>query len=141
MVSVSCSKKTTFDPNKVDSFVFGSAYGMCAGDCAKFFAIANQQLFPDTMAYYTGFTGFSSTHLPDAKYQLAKQLVDEFPTYFINHPNTTFGCPDCADQGGIYIELKENGRVKKWSIDTDVSKQPAETKDYIAKLRTVLRQL
>jgi len=143
LVFSSCSKDADkFDPSSVDHFSFGTSYGMCLGDCAKFFAIANRQLFPDTLSnYYTGTVGFSSTPLPDAQYQLAKELLDNFPVYLINHPDTTFGCPDCADQGAIHLQIKENNVVKTWHVDTHVSNQPVEIRNYIARLRAILDQL
>lgn len=99
MMFGSCNKSNDlFDPSSVEHFSFGTSYGMCIGDCAKLFAIANGQLFPDTLStHYTGTVGFSSKPLADAKYQLAKELLDNFPVYLYNYADTTFGCPDCAD--------------------------------------------
>ena len=85
---------------------------------------------------------FKNETLPVDKFNLAKKLLDKFPQYLLFNPNKTFGCPDCADQGGYYIEIKEkNGEVKNWHIDTDTSKQPAEIRAYIEDLRMLLGQL
>lgn len=140
----SCSKDSNerFDPNSVDHFSFGTAYGMCIGDCAKFYAIAKQQLFADTIKkYFVEPLGFSSTPMPDAKYQLAKQLLDSFPAYLLNRADTTYGCPDCSDQGGVHLQMKQNGVTRTWHIDNFVQNQPVEIRDYINKVKVVLNQL
>lgn len=136
---ISCKKETTkLDP---EYFSFGTAYGECGGNCANFFQIRDGQLFPDDMDYLVSPLVFQDEALPSDKYELAKTLLDSFPTYFLDDPNQTYGCPDCADQGGIHIEMKKNGEVIYWHIDTIDSNQPEEVQDYIAELRSILDQL
>ncbi len=139
----SCEKSAdSFDSTTVDYLAFGTSYGMCTGDCAKLFSISNKQLFPDNMNYYySGQISFSSTPEPETKYQLAKELLENFPVYLINHADTTYGCPDCTDQGAIHLQLKQNNVVKTWHVDTNISKQPVEIRNYIARLHTILAQL
>jgi hypothetical protein len=141
----SCSKddgNEFIDPNTVDHFSFGTAYGMCIGDCARFYAIANHQLYADTIKrYFVEPLGFSSTPLPDVKYQLAKQLLDSFPTYLLNHVDSTYGCPDCSDQGGVHLQMKQNGTLRTWHIDNFTQNQPVEIRNYINKVKVVLNQL
>jgi hypothetical protein len=66
---------------------------------------------------------------------------DNFPEYLLDNPGKTFGCPDCADQGSFHIEVKENGVLKFWHIDTDSNKQPAEIRSYMERMRVILSQL
>lgn len=138
-----CSKKEIlFNANGVEYFTFGIAHGYCIGDCAKFYKIENGQLFADNITTYSGSqVSFSSTAMSTIKYELAKPLIENLPMYLINHANTTFGCPDCSDQGGIHVELKQNGVVKTWHIDTFNQHQPDEIKNYITQLITILDQL
>ena len=84
---------------------------------------------------------FKSTALNNEKYLIAKPLIDSFPAYLINNPDTTFGCPDCFDQGLLYIELKSNDGIRYWNIVMDENSQPAEIRDYVRKLLTVLSEL
>ncbi|MCX6334918.1 MAG: hypothetical protein NT092_11550 [Bacteroidia bacterium] len=130
------------DPLDIDYFAFGTAYGECLGNCANFFMIKDNNLYADDMDYYSGSTlKFQNEPLPVEKYNLAKQLLDDFPGYLEDNPNVSFGCPDCADQGGIHIEIKEDGVVKSWHIDTFVTNQPDKIRDYIQEMLDVLEQL
>lgn len=123
------------------AFSFGVSHGFCVGECAKFYSITNEQIFPDDMQRLQKPLLFKTTALSNEKYLVAKSLLDSFPAFLINNPDTTIGCPDCHDQGAIYLEAKGDGVVKTWNIDTDENKQPAEIKAYIQQLLTVLNQL
>lgn len=134
-----CKKDDTPVP---EYFAFGTAYGFCAGNCANFFMIRDENLYPDEMDYYFGSDmKFRSDPLSKDKYGLAKKLVDDFPQFLKKNPNKTFGCPDCADQGGIHIERKVNGEVQVWHIDTNVNSQPAEIRDYMQEMTGIIQQL
>jgi hypothetical protein len=134
------SKKET-DLASPAFFSFGASYGFCVGDCANFYLIEKQQIFPDDMKILQKPLIFKSTALNNEKYLIAKPLIDSFPAYLINNPDTTFGCPDCYDQGAIYLELKNEEGVKYWNIDMDEKGQPGEIRDYIQQLILVLNQL
>lgn len=93
-------------------FALVSAHGFCLSNCADFFVIKNGNIYPDDFDYFVdSATKFKSEALPIQKYNLAKKLTDDFPVYFIKNPNKTFGCPDCADQGGFHIEINEKGQL------------------------------
>ncbi len=135
----SCTKEGLDD---IDYFAFGSAYGFCQGDCANFFIIRDDKIYPDDMDYYNELSlKFKSVSMSPEKYNMAKKLVDRFPAYLTNHPDETFGCPDCADQGGIHLEIKEKGRIIRWHFDTTISNLPASIQDYVREISTVIGQL
>ncbi len=135
----SCSKE---DLGNIDYFAFGDAYGFCQGDCANFFMMKDSRLYPDNVASYNGTSlEFSGEALSVEKYDIAKKLIDNFPKYLIDNPDKTFGCPDCADQGGIHIEIQENGKITKWHFDTNIASLPAQIQDYVQEIKTVLVQL
>ena len=134
-IYTSCDKE---DLSDIDYFVFGTAYGECINNCATFFMIKNEKIYADDMNFYTGIMIFQNVPLPHNKYLQAKKLVDEFPPYLLNNPDKTFGCPDCADQGGIHIEIKKNGSVKSWHIDSVVANQPEQIRSYISELLTTI---
>jgi hypothetical protein len=128
--------------DNLDYFAFGDAYGLCQGNCANFFIIKDGDIYPDDMDYYfESSLKFKSDALPVEKYDLANKLIDSFPTYLIDNPNKTFGCPDCVDQGGIHIEIKEKGQIKRWHFDTTISSLPCEIQDYVQEIAVVLEQL
>jgi hypothetical protein len=138
-LSTSCTKDKL---DNLDYFSFGSAYGFCQGNCANFYLIKDENIYPDDMDYYLGSPlSFKAEPLPAGKYNLAKKLIESFPTYLINNPNKTFGCPDCADQGGIHIEIKEKGQIKRWHFDTTISNLPTEIQDYVKEISVVIEQL
>jgi len=64
----------------------------------------------------------------------AKELFDNLPPYSKNHPNETFGCPDCVDQGKIYMEIKINGVVEYWNIDADLNQLLEEIREFASML-------
>ena len=147
LVFISCKKektqlltKKTGLPQNV-AFSFGMSRGFCVGECAKFYSVTNEQIFPDDMQQIQKPLLFKTTALGDEKYLIAKSLIDSFPAFLTNNPDSTFGCPDCHDQGAIYLEVKENGVINYWNIDTDENKQPAEIKAYMRQLFAVLNQL
>lgn len=93
------------------------------------------------MDYYSPDLKFQKTPLPIDKYNSAKKLIDDFPEYLRGNPNKTFGCPDCADQGGIHIEIKTNDRIEYWHIDMDVENQPEVIRDYLQEMLLIIYQL
>ena len=136
--SISCTKDNLDD---LDYFSFGNAYGFCLGNCTNFYIIKDQNIYPDDMDYYLEPMKFKSEALPVEKYNLAKKLIDNFPPYLIANPGKTFGCPDCADQGGIHIEIKENGQIMRWHFDTTISNLPTKIQDYVKEISEVIEQL
>jgi hypothetical protein len=140
LISLSFCTKDSL--NDLDYFAFGDAHGFCLGNCANFFIIKDGKIYPDDMDFYIESSiKFKSEALPNEKYELAKRIIDNFPTYLIDKPNKTFGCPDCADQGGIHIEIKEKGQIKIWHFDTNISNLPHEIQDYVQEIVLVLEQL
>lgn len=122
--------------------VFGEAYGFCGGDCAHFYKLEDNKLYADVENRYSeSLPDFSAVPLEEAKFNTAKSLLNNFPEYLLNNPNKTFGCPDCADQGGIHLYYKEKGEVMFWHIDTFEDNQPQEIRTYIMQVRTILDQL
>lgn len=141
LLSIACKKDLliNLDP---DTFIFGKACGECSGNCAIFYKIEDGKIFSDLNDfYYAQELKFSDTSLLDESYQSAKSLLEEFPEYFIENPDKTFGCPDCADQCGFYIISYKNGKKTYWNIDTFKSNQPAEIQSYVDKMENIIDQL
>jgi hypothetical protein len=143
LLSFTCNKeKTEAALPAIESLSFGTAYCLCTTNCVSLYLISNQQLFAGTMTKCNDPKQYQTVPMLNDKYLLAKPLLDNFPAYLQNNPNKTFGCPDCLDQGGIHLEIKEiNGTVKFWHIDTNVANQPVEIREYIKQLINVLGQL
>ena len=138
ILTAACEKdETTVD----EYFYFGTSHGMCANDCAKFYQLTDGKVYADNVTRYNGKVTFQSTPLADSAYQMAVNIQKNFPEYLGNRPDTTFGCPDCADQGAIHIERKRNGVVQTWHIDTNSNNQPAEIRGYIIELLATMARL
>lgn len=139
-----CKKISFLRNNKTsatDTFIFGTDGGSLPGNYT-YFKIKNEKVYrnqPFTAGQETIL--YNTNPLANDKYLLTKELKENFPRYLLSHPNQTFGCPNCADQGAIHIEMEHNGTSKSWDIDTDINKQPAEIRPYIKRLLQVVSQL
>ncbi|MBK9487878.1 MAG: hypothetical protein IPO07_03120 [Haliscomenobacter sp.] len=59
----------------------------------------------------------------------------------MNEEDEVFGCPDCADQGGFYLEIKQGKSTRSWRIDTNDDQIPAYLSAYTAKVGKVVDEL
>jgi hypothetical protein len=137
----SCSKQElTLDKEYV---IFGKYYGECLTNCASFYKITGSESTMDTaINYYPSTVGFNfDLTLPDAKFQLVKNLKDEVPAELLNSNSQSFGCPDCHDQGGWYLETTVNGIKTYWIIDADTGQLPEYLTDFILELQIALDNL
>lgn len=116
-----CKKESATSP---DYFVFGYAYGFCAGNCVTVFKLEGDNLFADDDASYQTLgenqeIPFQAGSLSAEKVNLAKALRAQIPTGLYNEPDGNVGCPDCRDQGLYYIKIKTGNTVREWRIDPD----------------------
>lgn len=142
MFSASCQDEQSEVVLNEGTLIFGEAFGFCAGDCAHFYKLDDQKLYQDKIETYAGSVPhFDDAILPKAKLDIAAPLANSFPQYLLDNPNKTFGCPDCADQGGVHLYYVREGEGFYWHIDTAVDNQPAEIRNYIMQVRTIIDQL
>lgn len=59
----------------------------------------------------------TATALPAAKYIIAKNLAEALPQYFFSHPDSAWGCPNCADGPALFITWQKDSINYQWSID------------------------
>ena len=139
LLAMSCEKN---DLNPEPTLVFGEAFGYCVGDCAHFYKINDHQIYKDDIErFWTDPPTFNPAPLSDSEYELAQSLLTNFPEYLLQNPNQTYGCPDCADQGGIYIFYTKGKATNSWRIDTYIDNQPTEIRAYLKELRDVIEAL
>lgn len=128
-----------------DYLIFGTYYGFCIGDCASIYKLTTSELHEDSIANFEKEKpiSFKTQALPTSKLSTAAVLCDSFPLDRLFSEQETVGCPDCHDQGVVYLELKKSGQVKKWYVDPDVNadKVPAYLKTYIKELKAALDKL
>ncbi len=138
IVLSSCEKnKLSHD----DYFIFGVSYGECMGDCAIYYKIQNEMLYSDFMETPWQELSFNDQNLSNSNYLQAKSLFEELPSYLNKNSNQTFGCPDCIDQGNIYVEQSIDGTKTYWNIDTDIDQLPEEIREFTTLLMETIDSL
>lgn len=143
LLATSCTKEietTTGAEIKNDYLTFGTFHGECFGnDCVKIFVLEEEKLYRDP----NGLNGTEINYitLSNDKYNLVKDLVDYFPTNLYDEDNQTFGCPDCVDQGGIYVRYVIDRNSGEFRIDTDKSKIPIFLHEFVDKINEKLELL
>ena len=121
----SCEKDEDIVIEGTDYLIFGHFYGECQGEsCVETFKLTDQNIYEDENDNYSGSGQFNFKELDNDKFEQVKDLIDFFPPELLNDTNETFGCPDCADQGGLLVKLARNGFVKSWRIDQSKNAVP-----------------
>ncbi len=124
----SCEEQDSPGMSSEEYLVFGKFYGFCLGDnCVQIFKIESNQLSKNKLHQYPARNSFyPDTYdlLSNTKFESVSGLLDIFPDRLLNETDTIFGCPDCADQGGYYIEANFAEIRKFWIIDTSRSNVP-----------------
>lgn len=135
-------KTTTTPSDSVDYFVFGSGYCHCINNCGTFYKYTPAALVKGegTSCQRTDYT-YGGAALPAANLAQAEALLKALPNELYMAADTTFGCPDCADQGAFHIEVKKGGDVKFWRIDTNEGAVPEFLKPFHQKMRETLEVL
>jgi hypothetical protein len=77
------------------------------------------------------------------KFQIVNKLVQQIPKTLSVTDKTeqTFGCPDCTDGCGIYFELGQGRKTKKFYIDYQTGELEKEVKDFGEFVKEALMQL
>ena len=128
---------------ETDSYlIFGHFYGKCLGEqCVETFKLTDTQLFEDSRDDFTG-TEFSFDRLlGDALFQEVKDLRDALPKELLQSPSGTFGCPNCADQGGLLVQYVEKGSVKTWRIDLFKAQVPTYLHAFVDKVNEKIERI
>lgn len=121
-----------------DFLLFGVYAGDCVGDCVDIYRLTQIDLMRDTTNQYPFNSGFfigTYQMMPQQHFLAMQELLDVFPTMLLERENATiFGCPDCADQGGFYVEIKKNTIHKKFYLDTQIVSNPNFLQVFVDKL-------
>lgn len=120
--------------NNIDVLIFGHFYGECIGEqCVETFMLTDEKLFEDTNDSYGG-TDFNFVELDNEVFEQVSDLIEAFPSQLLNEEETTLGCPDCVDQGGLFIQYSENGEEKSWRIDQSKAAVPEYLHEFMDKV-------
>lgn len=142
LFTFTCNGLTNSSTKQTDYIIFGSFYGMCVGDdCVANFKLTDDDLYKDQNDSYAGMKDFSFKKLSAEKFEVAKDLYSKIPSKLLSSESQTFGCPDCADQGGIYLAISRDGSVKEWKIDQDKDNIPGYLHDFVDEVNAKIREL
>ncbi|MFP4846483.1 hypothetical protein [Winogradskyella sp. PE311] len=131
----SCSNDDSgIELNEQNFLIFGHFYGECGGEgCIETFKLTNEKLFEDTIDDYLG-QNLEFVELNTETFNLVRDLEDFFPNQLLSVTESSIGCPDCVDAGGIFIQYSENGNIKSWRIDQIKNNVPNYLHDFIDKV-------
>lgn len=138
-LAISCNKDP-FNPDSVSYFIFGSYHCKCnhtLSSCASLYKYTPASLVAGDGAFcrVEEFT-YEGPSLPAEEIALGAALINEIPDELYLSEETRFGCPDCSDQGGYYVSIKEEGMpAKTWHIDTQTHSLPAFLLPFQQKIR------
>lgn len=140
LLFTSCSESdNSVNTNTMDYLIFGHFHGECIGEgCVETFKLTGDRLYEDTLDHYYA-ENFEFIELSSEKFVQVKDIIDYFPNKLLNEKDTRFGCPDCRDQGGVFIQYSENGIVKSWRIDKDKDVIPEYLHSFIDKVNEKIR--
>ena len=128
----SCNKDDNYITiNEQNFLILGHFYGECFGEgCVETYKLTDVKLYEDIVDDYSG-QNLDFVELDNEQFELVNDLADFFPTQLLNESDTIFGCPDCADGGGLFIQYSDNGVLKSWRIDQVQNNVPTYLLDFI----------
>ena len=135
VILTSCNKdEDSITINEQNFLVFGHFYGMCAGEeCVETYKLTDLKLYEDILDDYSG-QNLDFVELDNETFEQINDLVDFFPNQLLNETDTVFGCPDCSDGGGLFIQYSDNGNLKSWRIDQFQENVPSYLHSFIDKV-------
>jgi len=108
------------------SITFGAYWGECIGDCAHLYKYDGEGVYKDEINNIFELTenSFSSESLEgilDETLLIASAIPQEIITLENEESNSahsiTYGCPDCLDQGALYLQLVQGDIIKVVMMD------------------------
>lgn len=148
IISLAFSCQDPISPNseQVDQLIFGLAHGECIGKCFRVYQLNESKLYQDTTVNYLfdyeDFEFNAAYQLTNDKFEIAQNLLHEVPSELLITENKKFGCPDCYDQGGIYVEIINESLNRRFVLDTDdTNDQSEEVRTFKQALQRTLQQL
>lgn len=137
MFLFSCEDAEILTENDIPTVRYGTSFGFCIGYCLTDLEVSADQI------YHVKY-GWENSEVPEAKtleykesdYNRLLSLVDQ-EKFLDLEP--VIGCPDCADGGSEWIEMKIDGRTKK--VTFEYGKDIEEIEEIILELRNLTETL
>jgi hypothetical protein len=136
-------------PSQPDYIIFGRFCGECGGECATMYKIdfGQNKLFADhTDSYWSREEKplvFQTAILDTAKINLARKIWNNTPDFIATYKDRikTFGCPDCTDGCGIYLEISNQGVLRRFRIDAQTEQISGEIRAYAELLNETIDKM
>lgn len=129
----------------INYIVFGRYCGRClGGNCAPMYKLdlVKKELRLDNSNHYNeGKPLEFSTPLKEDHYQLAADLALKIPDSLFMTAQKKFGCPNCSDQCGLYLEIQRSGQSFSFEIDNNLRALSGYILPYAEKLQAVIQEL
>lgn len=122
--------------NDFDYVKYGTSFGECLGYCINSVTISDALIIYEKKGWDIG------GQLPDYQatdttvYKLWNKLQESVNYSGFIKLDEVIGCPDCADGGAEWIEIKSDGKVHRTTFE--YRNEPDEVKGYIDYLRECL---
>ena len=129
----SCSNEIIY--SKVTQVNYGTSFGMCVGYCKRDVSVDSIYTKLDCTSWRAELKPISKViNTSKSTWDSIKVLVNS--KEFLLLPEIV-GCPDCADGGAEWLELKlANGQMHK--VTFEYNREPEILKNYLGALRTLL---
>lgn len=142
-------QKPALAPLPVPSEItFGRFCGECYSHCAtmyRYTAEGQKAMMADyTDSYFTNRkpTVFATPLNGAAYLTMGDDIVAQIPRVLLDAEKTeSFGCPDCTDGCGLYLEVVVNGKTKQFYIDYQTDGLTGEIKTFAEYLKTKIQDL
>ncbi|MFN8393536.1 MAG: hypothetical protein U0176_02560 [Bacteroidia bacterium] len=133
--------------SRFDAIIFGQFCGECVGTCSKMFKFEPKtgRMHAD---YWDSFwkrhegngMNFEMEIRDRSRFLKAQKMVDSIPEYFITTERSgmSFGCPDCTDECGLYLETQVKGISKEFFFDSRIEQIPLELYGFADLLRLAI---
>jgi hypothetical protein len=125
--------------------VFGHFYGMCLGEgCVEIFKLEKKRVLEDQQDSYPSNDKFYKgdfLELTRIDFEKSRNLLDFFPDSLLQSTTSSFGCPDCADQGGLYIEYRYGNTHRFWHIDQSKKDIPHYLHEFVDKVNATIESI
>ena len=130
------------------SIIFGKYCGFCGNNCTDMYGYFlndnGSSLFADTTDSFLKKDGTFDfrVQLPRDVIPMVDSLIRSLPSQ-VRNSSGRFGCPDCADQCGLYLETIEyySSKRRKFYFDTDTAQVPKELRNFVAQLHNTVNRL
>jgi hypothetical protein len=114
---------------------YGTSFGECYGYCRKEVEISSSKIIFEKKSW--NLEDYPIVTITDLNNEESwKNLLEKIDYESFQQLTPIIGCPDCADGGAEWLEIKKNYVVYK--VTFEYGNEPEAVKDYIQVLRDLL---